>query len=605
MARTIRLLGRPSIEIDGRPVRGPRGRKSWAILAFLILAERPPSRQRVAALLFDTADDPLGALRWSLAEIRRALGDKDIVNGDPLELRLPEGTVVDIDALTHAADSQGRAADPFGELLEGMSFPGCDAFESWLLVERRRQGAAVEAFLREAGLAKLASGHPREAARIGSNLVALNPLDEGHHVLLVRSLAAAGERRAAAQAAAATADLFRRELGTSPSPAVRDAAEVSAGSLSSRALTGAAAARAQLGAGSAAIAAGAVDAGLDCLRRAVDEARYADDDELLVSALMALGGALVHAVRGRDEEGASVLHEAIERATADQSAMTATACRELGFVDVQAGRRERAALWLERAHTLAEASGDDGELASIAGVRGMSLSDQARYPEALEMLHDSVGRALHSGSRKQAAWSASHIGRLHVLRAEYDEAEVALQQSTALAKSERWVAFLPWPEAFSAELDLIEGRRAQADRRLREAFALACQLGDPCWEGVSGRGIGVLESRDEPALAMTKLLDARDRCVRWPDAYQWLQGYILDAICTVAADVDKGAALQSADQLLTLASRMDMRELVSRAQVHRSRLGASGAAVAAQLAATGIDNPALQQLVSAAGPSGA
>ena len=76
-------------------------------------------------------------------------------------------------------------------------------------------------------------------------------------------------------------------------------------------MKGPAAARAQLEAGQAAIKAGAVDAGLQCLRRAVVDARDAGDAALQASALVALGSALIHAVRGRDEEAAASLHEAL------------------------------------------------------------------------------------------------------------------------------------------------------------------------------------------------------------------------------------------------------------------------------------------------------
>jgi hypothetical protein len=55
---TIRLLGPPAIERDGLLLRSPRGRKGWALLSYL---------------LFGDADDPLGALRWTLAELRRSL----------------------------------------------------------------------------------------------------------------------------------------------------------------------------------------------------------------------------------------------------------------------------------------------------------------------------------------------------------------------------------------------------------------------------------------------------------------------------------------------------------------------------------------------------
>ena len=81
MEGTIRLLGRPSIAHGGVPVRAPRGRKSWALLAYVLLAERPPARKRLAEMLFADAEDPLGALRWTLAELRErsAYGERSLV----------------------------------------------------------------------------------------------------------------------------------------------------------------------------------------------------------------------------------------------------------------------------------------------------------------------------------------------------------------------------------------------------------------------------------------------------------------------------------------------------------------------------------------------
>ncbi|GAA1031941.1 hypothetical protein GCM10009557_28800 [Virgisporangium ochraceum] len=92
---TIRLLGPPAVERDGRPVPAPRGRKAWALLCYLLLADRPPSRRQLAELLFADAADPLGALRWSLAELRRVVGP-DLFTGDPVDRTLPEGYTVDV-----------------------------------------------------------------------------------------------------------------------------------------------------------------------------------------------------------------------------------------------------------------------------------------------------------------------------------------------------------------------------------------------------------------------------------------------------------------------------------------------------------------------------
>lgn len=70
----IRLLGPPAIESPGAAPPQPRGRKAWAVLAYLALQPDGTVRSRTASLLFPDAADPLGALRWNLSELRRLTG---------------------------------------------------------------------------------------------------------------------------------------------------------------------------------------------------------------------------------------------------------------------------------------------------------------------------------------------------------------------------------------------------------------------------------------------------------------------------------------------------------------------------------------------------
>src|SRR6266571_9447511 len=102
MSLTIRLLGAPRIERDGESEAGPRGNKAWALLAYLLLSRQPPSRRKIAELLFSEADDPLGALRWSLAQLRQALEQPNGLRGDPVELALDPGTEIDLRRLRSA-----------------------------------------------------------------------------------------------------------------------------------------------------------------------------------------------------------------------------------------------------------------------------------------------------------------------------------------------------------------------------------------------------------------------------------------------------------------------------------------------------------------------
>jgi DNA-binding SARP family transcriptional activator len=159
MSTTIQLLGRPRITRGPAGVYRFRSRKSWGLLAYLILSERPPARSQLASLLFGGADDPVRALRWGLAEIRRALGDDGSVDGDPVVLRLPDGAVVDVQVVMKGTWMDAVGLPGLGaDLLEGMAVKGAAAFETWLLAQQRHAAAASEAVLHEAALGSMARG---------------------------------------------------------------------------------------------------------------------------------------------------------------------------------------------------------------------------------------------------------------------------------------------------------------------------------------------------------------------------------------------------------------------------------------------------------------
>ena len=324
-------------------------------------------------------------------------------------------------------------------------------------------------------------------------LVELDPFDENAQTLLVRSLAASGDRAGAQERVRVCTDLFRRELGIEPSagsaargrglPRHLDAwrplaVDPPCEHSSKRATQPSPPARSRQGCSA-------------CAER-WPRRRHAATTTCSLDRSSSLGSALVHAVRGRDLEGAAALHNALgvaERIDADT--IVASACRELGFVDVQQGRHERAELWLERAETIARI--DAAELARVNGIRGMALSDSARYPEAIATLQRSIDFARDADAAKQAAWSLSLLGRAHLLRGDYELATTALDESVDLVRAEAWTAFLPWPEALNAELQLLDGHVERAAEGFDHAFALACQIDDPCWQGLAGRGVGLIE----------------------------------------------------------------------------------------------------------------
>jgi tetratricopeptide (TPR) repeat protein len=444
--------------------------------------------------------------------------------------------------------------------------------------------------------AKLAAGDGARAAELASRLVAANPLDEDAQELLVRAYVASGDRASAEIQRDACVALFRRELGTDPGDALLHAADPQQHRTLSERPASRAATLARLEAGVGALDAGAADAAISLLRQAVAEAHDVDDGPLQVQTLLALGSALVHSVRGRDGEGAGILHEAI--AVADRIGtpeLAAQAHRELGYVELLRGRYDRAQRWLRTASTLAGV--EPTERAWALAIQGVASTDMGRYAEALGAFQASLRLEDATQPTQVQAWVWTFTGRLHLLRQDLGQARECLAKGLTTARALRWTAFVPLPEALLADVDLAEGHADTASTAYEHAHALALQLGDPCWEGLAARGLGLIAaSQGDAATALHWITQARHRCVRLPDAYLWIEGYCLDALCAHALDHQRVEASRWIDDLEALATRTGMRELVARAYAHRGNLGDPTAAEAARILAAEVDNPALGHL---------
>ena len=598
MGLSIRLLGSPALEQAGLPVEPPRGHKAWGVLAYLVRTRVAPSREHLAGLLFPEADDPLGALRWTLSALRRRLGEHVGLAGDPVQLTLPPGTFVDVDVLTHGSWLEAATLPGLGrELLEGLVFRSSPGFELWLENERRYVEGTTTAVLHQAALARLGRGEAVEAAGHATDLVRLDPYDENAHVLLVRCLRAAGDAEGASQHVDATTELFRRELGTEPTPALRTAAQASEEAPSEPRVSGRASVLAQLEAGEAALGAGAVDSGLERMRSAVAAARRTGDQELLAGALVGLGGALVHSARGTDEEGAAALHEGTELAErARLNAVAATGWREIGWVQFLRAQYERAEDSIARTRELGAAI--DAELAWAELIHGAGRHDLGDHAAAGELLPSALERARHLGAPQPLGQALTLYGRFHLMRGEIEQALHLLDEALDEAEIRGMTAFVPWPESFRGELDLMVGDLDGAERRFEHAFALGCQVGDPCWESIALRGLGlVAEARGDVPRALELLVDAPKLCRRLPDTYLWIEAYGLDALCSVAVDHGAEATALWLDELEAIAARRGILELRLRATVYRARLGEPGALAAALSLAAQIDSPAVGGLL--------
>ncbi|HUH06565.1 MAG TPA: hypothetical protein VML96_02050, partial [Egibacteraceae bacterium] len=195
-------------------------------------------------------------------------------------------------------------------------------------------------------------------------------------------------------------------------------------------------------------------------------------------------------------------------------------------------------------------------------------------------------------------WAYTFLGRTHLLREELTEARAALDLAIEAARAAGWMTFIAFPQSLLGTVELAEGRIAEASDAFEAAFALGCQIGDPCWEGMGARGIGLVKiANGDVAEGIRWLDDARTRCVRVPDAYLWIHGYCLDSLCEQAiAHGVKGADRWVSD-LEAAAARTGMNELLVRAQLHRAALGMAGARESAAVFAGRIDNPAVLRRV--------
>ncbi|BBH67663.1 hypothetical protein ACTI_43480 [Actinoplanes sp. OR16] len=609
MALSVHLLGPPRVQREGEPYQ-VRSRKSWALLTCLLLGDRPQTRARLAALLYPDAQDPLRALRWGLTEIRRSLGVP--VDGDPVVLHLPEGTVVDVHVLTHGTWSSAAAlpglgvdllhgidmtdaADLESWLLQGVDVKGAPAFDSWLLAERRRVAAAAEAILHEAALGRLAEGDLAAARALASRAVAANPLDENHQALLIRLCRLSGDDEAARRRFDAVTALFQAELGVRPGIAIDQAMR------ESRRESGPPADEASVEAiaesGAAAVAAGAVEAGVRSLRAAV---RLSDTSaqRLRITTRLRLAEALIHSLRGMDEEGLATLHEADRLAlSAHDRAASAQARAELGYVDFLRGRYHRADHWLSGALTAAD--GNAAITARVTTYLGAVHSDQAHYERAHTLLEHAVQLARSAGEPRLAAYASSMLGRLFLLLGDLDRAGTILRESEEAAQSDHWLAFLPWPQALLGEVHLAAGDPGAAGRVLRQAFARACQIGDPCWEGMAARSLAlVAEAEGRTGRAFELLAEARTRSNRLADPYVWLDAHILDAQCELGRRHHHPETLAWVTRLRHLSTRSGMREMTARAMRHSAALGNPADEEVATLLAGDIGSPALSALIS-------
>lgn len=71
----LKVLGKVEVRRNGAVLPVIRSKKTRSLLAYLAITGRAHDREDLCTLLFDRTADPRGALRWSISQLRRNLGE--------------------------------------------------------------------------------------------------------------------------------------------------------------------------------------------------------------------------------------------------------------------------------------------------------------------------------------------------------------------------------------------------------------------------------------------------------------------------------------------------------------------------------------------------
>lgn len=218
MPRLELLGGFALLNSQGASVSLPR--KARALVAYLALSGgRPVPREKLAALLWEDSSETQAraSLRQALTAIRREAAE-DVIDSSIETCSLAPGVEVDVLQFEALDGAEARAARYSGDLLDGFLLPET-GFSAWLAAERARIRDRAIGDFAEYAEAALAARRHEAAVAVAQRLVALDPLHEPGHRLLMRAYAETGRTAEALRQYRGLQAMLRRELSAAPEPA--------------------------------------------------------------------------------------------------------------------------------------------------------------------------------------------------------------------------------------------------------------------------------------------------------------------------------------------------------------------------------------------------
>ena len=231
------LLGAPRLERDGRPVEVDT-RKAIALLAYLAVSGKPHTRDALAALLWPdySQSNARAALRRTLSALRKAMGPLALeISRDLVALTRPGGLACDLWEFQRLIASTGahghtpaqacaqclqpleRAAGLFREsFMAGFGLRDSPEFDDWQFFQGEELRRQLESTLEKLTHLHLKRLDFEAAIARAQRRLALDPLHEPSHRLLMEAYARAGRRSAALHQYQECARILETELGVAP-----------------------------------------------------------------------------------------------------------------------------------------------------------------------------------------------------------------------------------------------------------------------------------------------------------------------------------------------------------------------------------------------------
>jgi DNA-binding SARP family transcriptional activator len=237
-ASRIQLCGRLKVDIEGEHVTPQlRGRQGRVLLAYLVLKNgEPVTRDELIDAIWpgQLPADPSAALRTQLSHLRQALGRDAVAGRETIELRLPEGTWIDVDAAHRSLevaeialrDGDWRDAWVHGHIaLNVAGRPFLSGFDAPWVQEVRDDMGELELRAREiiarAGIG-LGGSELAVAERSARALIRSAPFRETGYLYLMQALVASGKTAEALRTYDDLRRLLSAELGTAPGVEIQD-----------------------------------------------------------------------------------------------------------------------------------------------------------------------------------------------------------------------------------------------------------------------------------------------------------------------------------------------------------------------------------------------